>query len=120
MAPYLGGMIRSLPRLLLVRLLGVLLLATVGLQAGSPFAAPLERSHGSAFSATTHEVALTEQRRAQAQRIAPAPLVPVPARLPLVRAQALPDQPAPRPASTAPPAREDIAWRPAPRAPPAA
>jgi len=117
-------MIAALPRLLFVRLLGALLLATVGLQAGvaglaAVAAAPLERTHGSAFSASTHEVALAAQRRVEPARlaVAPEPHRPnlVPARPP---ARLLPARPAPRPASTAPPAREDIARRPAPRAPP--
>jgi len=107
----------------LLRLVAALLLAMVGLQAGVPAAQPLQVVHGSAFSADTLEVALAAHRRAEPARQAltqepalpPTALVPVP--LP-----ARPDisLPAPRPASTAPPARELIARRPAPRAPPLA
>jgi len=112
-------MIAALPRLLLARLLGALMLLTVALQAGMPFAAPLERVHGSAFSAATHEVALTTDRRVQAVRPA---LAPEP-RLPAIEPLSAPPPPlaapiAPRPFSTGPPPREEIARRPAPRAPP--
>ena len=44
-------MLLTLPRLLLVRLCALAMLLAVGLQAAAPFAAPLERTHGSAFSA---------------------------------------------------------------------
>lgn len=114
-------MLLNLPRLLLARLIGAVLLLTVALQAGTPFTAPLERTHGSAFSATTHEVALASQRRTEAARpvLAPEPRLPAPTiqPIPLALTQ-LPLLPAPRPASTGPPAREEIARRPAPRAPP--
>lgn len=112
-------MLLTLPRLLLVRLCALAMLLAVGLQAGAPFAAPLERTHGSVFSATTHEVALKTERRGEVVRIAIAPeprlsvLEPVAAPAPQLA------EPAPlRPFSTGPPAREDIARRPAPRAPP--
>lgn len=116
------------PCLILVRqaLFGfwaALLLATVGLQATAPVAAPLEPAHGSAFSATTFEVALAAQRRADPARQAPAPqpLLPVsPEPRPLTPAATLIPAPAPRPASTGPPAREILAFLPAPRAPPRA
>lgn len=114
-------MLLTLPRLLLVRLCALAMLLAVGLQAGAPFAAPLERTHGSAFSATTHEVALAGERRADVARavIAPQPRPALAEPLPLpVPALAAP--PAPRPFSTGPPPREDIARRPAPRAPPIA
>ncbi|MBC2664402.1 hypothetical protein H7F51_02595 [Novosphingobium flavum] len=115
-------MIARLPRLFTVRLLAALLLACVGLQAGAPLTAPLERTHGSAFSASTHEVALAGQRRAETVRIAPEvpPLVPVAVTLVAITVLALTGQPAPRPHSTGPPARDEIARRPSPRAPPLA
>lgn len=111
-----------LARLLLARLLGALLLATIGLQAGAPITAPLERTHGSAFSASTHEVALVAPRRAEAARqaLASQPLLP---QLALALVPVAPrtegfTQPAPRPDSTGPPAPDIFALRPAPRAPP--
>lgn len=112
-------MLLTLPRLLLVRLCALAMLLTVGLQAGAPFAAPLERTHGSAFSATTHEVALKAERSGDVVHLA---LAPEP-RLPLIEPVALPvaELPpvlVPRPFSTGPPPREDSARRPAPRAPP--
>jgi hypothetical protein len=114
-------MLLTPPRLLLVRLCALAMLLAVGLQAGAPFAAPLERTHGSAFSATTHEVALSGERRAEVARAvaAPQPHLPLAVSLPLP-IPALATPPAPRPFSTGPPPREDIARRPTPRAPPQA
>jgi len=110
-------------RLMLTRLLTALLLVAAGLQATAPMAAPLERTHGSAFSASTHEVALTAPRRGEPARhvLAPEPLVP-PSFAPVRPAGTgpLPRTPPARPDSTGPPAREILALRPAPRAPPAA
>jgi len=115
-------MIAALPRLLFARLLAALLLAAVGLQACAPMAGVLERTHGSAFSASTHEVAIASSRRGEAVRQVAAPQ-PVPP--PQVAAEqvpmpvaALPAVPAPRPDSTGPPAPEILARQPAPRAPP--
>jgi len=112
-------MLPSLPRLLLMRLCAIALLLTVGLQASAPFAAPLERTHGSAFSATTHETALQAERRGGVVRlpVAPEPRLPVaePIAFPVAQPTALL---APRPSATGPPAREEIARRPAPRGPP--
>ncbi|MFC3173044.1 hypothetical protein ACFOD9_02135 [Novosphingobium bradum] len=114
-------MLLTLPRLLLARLIGAALLLAVALQAGMPFAAPLQRTHGSAFSATTHEVALASQRRGEVVRLAIAPEPRLPALVPAAPlVAALAALPAPRPRSTGPPAREDIARRPSPRAPPTA
>ncbi|MAC60196.1 MAG: hypothetical protein CMH85_18400 [Novosphingobium sp.] len=42
----------------------LLLLAAIGLQAAEPIQSPLERTHGSAFSASTLELALVSGRRA--------------------------------------------------------
>jgi hypothetical protein len=113
-------MLLTLPRLLLARLIGAALLLTVALQAGAPFAAPLERTHGSAFSAATQEVALAGERRGGVVQtaLAPQPRAPVPQPVD-ARAAALPIAlPLSRPRATGPPARDDIAQRPAPRAPP--
>ena len=114
-------MLLILPRLLLARLVGAALLLAVALQAAMPFAAPLQRTHGSAFSATTHEVALAGQRRGEVVRAVVAPEPRLPALVPVAPlGTALAALPAPRPQSTGPPAREDIARRPGPRAPPTA
>lgn len=116
-------MIAALPRLIIVRLLAGLLLIAAGLQAGAPMAQVLERTHGSAFSASTHEVAITASRKSEVLRLAlaPQPMAP-PVMAPVVPlgAAVLPDGPAPRPDSTGPPAREILSRQPAPRAPPSA
>ncbi len=108
-----------------IRLLLALLLLTIGLQAlagNAPDSAPAQR--GSAFSVGTNDVAVLTLRQDPAPqvRFVP-PLVPPPlwAVVPALLADhALPRGPAPRPDSTAPPARE---WYPLtlrPRGPPAA
>ena len=117
-------MIAALPRLFVVRLLGALLLLAAGLQAGAPIGAVLERSHGSAFSASTHEVAVATSRRAEVSRVAisPQPVMPpriAHAALPLART-AHPRLPAPKPDSTGPPALDILARLPDPRGPPTA
>lgn len=116
------GMIASLPRLLLVRFWAVLLLATVGLQASLPGSTPLERTHGSAFSATTAEVALAPHRRAveAAKPVAPDPRVPSVAPQPPLHVLAVerPQLPLVRPSSIGPPAFPPLPSRAAPRAPP--
>lgn len=118
----------ALPSLNLVRqsLFGfwaVLVLATVGIQATVPLPAPLEPTHGSAFSATTVEVALATRRPTEAVRavVAPQPPVAIPVDVASRRhTPALAVIPAPRPNSTGPPAQQDIlVLQPAPRAPPA-
>lgn len=99
-----------------------LVLATVGFQATVPLPAPLEPAHGSAFSATTVEVALATRRHTEAARIAVAPqsLVPLPVEAaPRLAALPLAVIPAPRPNSTGPPAQDILVLQPAPRAPPA-
>lgn len=112
-------MIVRLPSFGLMRLAAALLLATIGLQAAAP-AVAIERTHGSAFSAATYEVAVL--RRADMVQIikAPQPLAPVP----FVNGYGLAvrfDAPGPR----APvdvqtlPAPEWRHWLPQPRAPPA-
>ena len=104
-----------------IRLLLALLLMTIGLQAlagNAPDSAPAQR--GSAFSVGTNDVAVLTLRQDSAPqvRFVPPPLwAVVPA---LLADHALPRGPAPRPDSTAPPARE---WYPLtlrPRGPPAA
>jgi hypothetical protein len=118
-------MLARFPSLRLVRLWAALLLATIGLQAaGSAPAAAFGRTHGSAFSAGTYEMALFVQRgdRVARQATAPQPLLPlaVPTEVLPARSAVLPAIPAPRPDSTGPPLRDIRSWKPAPRAPPRA
>jgi hypothetical protein len=74
-----------------------MLLAVIGLQAAQPVHAPLERTTGSAFSASTVDVALTTTRRDEAARAQPVPLpalpTPQPAARPVLASELL-DQPA--------------------------
>lgn len=107
-----------------MRLWAALLLATIGLQATAAAPPSPERRSGSAFSASSQEVALGVQRaeRVQRQAIAPQPIVPpaiTPAVLPARAAERV-ALPAPRPDSTGPPLRDIHSWEPAPRAPPRA
>ena len=117
-------MLVRLPSLKLIRLWAMVLLATIGLQAAAPAAPSVQKVSGSAFSATTVEVALYAQRGDQAERqaVAPQPLAP-----PVAAVQVLPTytpiravEPAPRPDSTGPPLYDSQSWKPAPRAPPRA
>ena len=48
-----------------LRILALLLLAAIGLQAVEPIRAPLERTQGSAFSAATADLALATGRRVE-------------------------------------------------------
>lgn len=117
-------MIARLPTLTLVRLWASLLLATIGLQATLPAALSVERTSGSAFSASTYEVALYVQRGERSQRAAVAPQSDVPLPV-LAPAEPLPafgtvTIPTPRPDSTGPPPGDILSWKPAPRAPPRA
>ena len=59
-----------------MRFWSLLLLAAIGLQAAAPIRAPLERLQGSAFSATTLDMALSTTRRAQTAQVAPAQPLP--------------------------------------------
>ncbi len=104
----------------LARLGAALLLATIGLQAAEP-ALAVELSHGSAFSASSHEVALVERVEAHPGQLVPAPLplreaeVPAPA----ARVAQAPGVAA-RPDSTGPPALTVLERQPGPRPPPIA
>jgi hypothetical protein len=117
-------MLARLPSLKLVRLWAALLLATIGLQATASAAPSLEKTSGSAFSATTYEVALYVQRgeKVQRQAVTPQPLLPAAVAILSVpvRTAELADKPVLRPDSTGPPLREIQSWKPAPRAPPRA
>lgn len=105
----------------MTRLLAVLMLATIGLQAVGPVAASLQHTHGSAFSAITYEVTLATQRTSEVRKAvvfrAALPLVTF-AQVPLLRQMALPVNFAPRPDSTGPPLHDAGSWEPSPRAPP--
>ncbi|TCM17794.1 hypothetical protein EDF56_105137 [Novosphingobium sp. PhB165] len=68
----------AISSLLRFRLWAVLLLAAIGLQAGEPIRAPLERIHGSAFSAATMELALASQRRGDTSVTQQVPTPPPP------------------------------------------
>jgi hypothetical protein len=123
---YVGIMPARLPSLMFVRLWAALLLATIGLHAAMPApAVAFERTHGSAFAANRHEVALIVQRgeKVARQAVGPQPrLLPALATAtdtfrPVGEAIRSPD-PMPLPAATAPPLRPIRSWKPAPRAPP--
>lgn len=60
------------------RIWALLLLAAIGLQAGEPIRAPLERTQGSAFSAATADLALATGRRVETGKaqVLPAPALP--------------------------------------------
>lgn len=105
----------------LFALVGALLLAAAALQAVEPFAAPLERGPGSAFSAATGDVALAQGRRAELARVALAPLplaaLPTPIPVPSRRAALVPTPPL-LPRATGPPPYPWHSPQTAPRAPP--
>lgn len=76
--PYLGRMTATPPHALLravfARLMAVLLLATIGLQAAAPEAFTLHHERGSAFSALTADVSLAPRQADQtAKRLLPLP-----------------------------------------------
>lgn len=52
------------PLTLLMRMIAALMLATIGVHAAAPASQPLERGHGSAFSASTYNVSLKSDREA--------------------------------------------------------
>ena len=111
------GFLTRLPARLIVRLWAALLLVTVALQAAAPIG-PADRSPDSAFTAATHEVALSpRQEFRSAAPIAPLPLIP--ARVTLrARVTPLVEDPAASVRKPDAPARSILALRPGPRAPP--
>jgi hypothetical protein len=115
----LSHVLARLPSLALIRLLVALLLATIGLQASEPFTG-LERDRGSAFSASTTDVAIASFKTAATVRlhVAPVPVFPVKDLPTTLSVPVDVTAPAPRPASTGPPARVILVRQPAPRAPP--
>ena len=113
----------SAPALLArMRIWSLLLLAAIGLQAAEPIRAPLERMQGSAFSASTLDVALASDRRAQGQHVAPTPLPPPAATLeqPASARFALAEPAHLRPEARGPPPRSHPARLPDSTAPPIA
>jgi hypothetical protein len=50
------------PLALMMRMIAALMLATIGVHAAAPASQPLERGHGSAFSASTYNVSLKSDR----------------------------------------------------------
>ena len=54
------------PLALLMRIIAALMLATIGVHAAAPASQPLERGHGSAFSASTYNVSLKSDRESAA------------------------------------------------------
>ena len=117
-------MLARLSSLSLFRLWAVLVVAIIGLQATAPAAPSLRKTDGSAFSASTYQVALYVQRADRGQRQALAPQLPtlraMASFVPPVRPAALSDRPAFRPDPTGPPLRDIHSWQPAPRGPPRA
>lgn len=119
-------MVRALTLLARLRIWSLLLLAAIGMQAAEPIRAPLERMQGSAFSASTLDVALAAPRRTQGlQQAATQPLpippaitvvedLPAPARFALARPPHL------RPEARGPPPRGHPARLPDSTAPPIA
>ncbi len=118
---YLVIMLLRLPRLALVRLMSLLLLATIGLQTSEPVEA-LYKERGSAFSSATSDVAVAVRSRPATARIA---VALQPSVLPVSPVLASADyscdaEPVAVPDSTGPPAFAVVTGQPAPRAPPLA
>lgn len=111
---------RALRRFLRLPVWTLLLLATIGLQAAGPVAPPYERTEGSAFNATTVDVALAPARLVASA--AGLPQAPPPASTPLLpgRPVALAPAEAPhlRPAPRGPPPRDHPSRAPDSTAPP--
>jgi hypothetical protein len=117
-------MLARFPLLNTFRLWAVLVAMVIGLQATVPVAPSLHKVDGSAFSASTYEVALYVQRADRSQR-QPAALHPAATLGPITEAATavapiLVGQPQTRPDSTGPPLHDMHSWRPAPRGPPQA
>lgn len=108
------------------RICALLLLAAIGLQAGEPIRAPLERTQGSAFSAATADLALATGRRVETGKALALPSPALPPRAPTAfeapRLAFLPTTTHPhlRPEVRGPPPRRHPARRPDSTAPPLA
>lgn len=114
-------MILRLPRLALVRLMSLLLLATIAVQVNEPVQ-ELHKERGSAFSSATSDVAVAAKGRLTSARVI---IAAQPSVLPEVAALVRVDrpslaQPAAVPDSTGPPSFAVVTGQPAPRAPPLA
>jgi len=109
--------------LALFRLWAFVLLATIGLQAMSPVPTPLQRESGSAFSASTAEVALDSHRRGDVVKAEAVPMPPLLTRVPSPNrlstpAQSIVSTPHLRPAVRGPPPRRSPERLPDLRGPP--
>lgn len=106
----------------LMRMIAALMLATIGVHAAAPASQPLERGHGSAFSAATYNVSLKSDRQTDAlETLAIEPVGDGVADAPIPHAATRADDRRPRPAyrALAPPPAPDLI-RPSPRGPPSA
>ncbi|VXC72782.1 hypothetical protein [Sphingomonas sp. AX6] len=104
---------------LLMRMIAALMLATIGVHAAAPASQPLERGHGSAFSASTYNVSLKSDRESAAvERLS---IEPVGDGIPTIEPRFVPTIDADRPLranrSRAPPTTPRLT-RPSPRGPP--
>ncbi len=109
----------ALPLALLMRMIAALMLATIGVHAAAPASQPLERGHGSAFSASTYNVSLKSDRESAAiERLS---IEPVGDNIPTFAPPAIrtihANQPRHANRSRAPPAHPRLT-HPAPRGPP--
>jgi hypothetical protein len=120
-ASYLAIMLGGLFSRTFARFWAALLVLTIAVHAVAPVAVAIELRSGSAFSASTVEVAVAPARHGPAARYAPLPLPPSPFQttiLPAALLVLLPDRLRPYPVG--PPAAHPapLARKPAPRAPP--
>ena len=111
------GSLARLPAGLIVRVWAALLFVTIALQAAAPIG-PADHAIGSAFTAASHEFALSPRQEVRAAApIAPLPLIPARVTLPPRAEQVVEDSVAAIRTADAP-ARSILALRPGPRAPP--
>ena len=104
------------------RLFAALMLAVIGLQATPAQPLPTQQSHGSAFSADTHELALPVRKEAASEVALPAivPVLPPQTWAAKIRPRLAVAEPKGAHHQTDPPLRpEPLRRSPAPRAPPA-
>lgn len=109
---------QSLARIM--RMIAALMLATIGVHAAAPASQPLERGHGSAFSASTYNVSLKSDRESAAvERVAMEPVGDGVSAISPSATRTLAAEPSLRAGfSRAPPAAPRLT-RPAPTGPPA-
>ncbi len=108
------------PLALLMRMIAALMLATIGVHAAAPASQPLERTQGSAFSASTYNVSLKSDREsATVERTSIEPVGHgLPTVMPRLSRTVVADPPRRTAQSRAPPSAPRLT-RPAPRGPPA-